>query len=253
MNADQYLLGILQRETVAISGPTAPAPSVLTSLRNPIVQWARQWLVAIQPSGSYAKGTAIRGGTDVDIFISLRPETPGTLREIYYNLHTFMGQLGYSPMSQNVSIGIRVGAHNVDLVPARRQDNFGTDHSVYRRRADTWTKTNVLKHISYVRSANRLRETRLIKLWRNQKKLDFPSFYLELAVIEALRGTTSTSLSTNVLKVLEYLRDKFANARLIDPANTNNVISDDLTVMDRAAIKNTAAKALVGTWGDVVA
>jgi hypothetical protein len=164
-----------------------------------------------------------------------------------------MQAAGLSPNVQNVSINVRVGSHSVDLVPGKRQNNLGTDHSLYRRRKDTWTQTNVLKHIQHVRNANRLHETRIIKLWRNQKGLDFPSFYLEMAVIAALSGARSGNLSGNVLKVLEYLRDTFVNARLVDPANTNNIISDDLDMTERAAIQRAATAALGRTWGDLVA
>jgi hypothetical protein len=33
------------------------------------------------------------------------------------------------------------------------------------------------------------------------------------------------------VRVLEYLRGEFQNARFVDPANTSNVISDDLTAL----------------------
>ncbi len=138
------------------------------------------------------------------------------------------------------------------LYRGKRQNNLGTDHSLYRRRKDTWTQTNVLKHIQYVRNANRVRETRIIKLWRKQKGLDFPSFYLEMAVIAALSGAHSGNLSGNVLKVLEFLRDSFVIARFVDPANTNNIISDDLTIAERQVIQRSASTALGKTWGDLV-
>jgi hypothetical protein len=83
--------------------------------------------------------------------------------------------------------------------------------------------------------------------------LDFPSFYLELIVIYALSGQYFGTLSTNVWKVFEYLRDVFPNARVIDPANTNNVISDDLAVAERAKIKVAAEHALRATdWAQIV-
>ena len=126
------------------------------------------------------------------------------------------------------------------------------DHSLYRRRADTWTKTNVITHIAHVQSGGRLAESRVLKLWRNQKGLDFPSFYLELTVISALYNSRD-SLSDNVLKIFRYLRDNFSNARVIDPANTNNVISDDLTGAERAKIKTAAEFALTASnWNQIV-
>ena len=83
------------------------------------------------------------------------------------------------------------------------------DHSLFRRRANTWTKTNVATHIAYVMYGGCIPEIRVLKLWRNQKGLDFPSFYLELAVIAALRGSGGT-LSQRVSQALTYIRDNLS-------------------------------------------
>jgi hypothetical protein len=138
----------------------------------------------VHPSGSFAKGTANHSGTDIDLFISLKSDTTSTLKEIYSSLFNKVNAKGYAPKQQNVSINIRVGNYDVDLVPAKHQGGNSEDHSLYRRRADTWTQTNVVKHIAAVRNTGRISESRILKLWRTQKQLDFPSFYLELAVIE---------------------------------------------------------------------
>ena len=159
---------------------------------------------------------------------------------------------GYTPKQQNVSINIRVGSYDVDLVPAKHQGGNSDDHSLYRRRADTWTQTNVVKHIAMIRNAGRISESRVLKLWRNQKQLDLPSFYLELTTISALSGGRGT-LSDNVWAALEYLRDRFPNARVVDPANTNNIISDDLSAADKAKISAAAAQARKATdWNQIV-
>ena len=89
-------------------------------------------------------------------------------------------------------------------------------------------------------------------MWRNQKQLDFPSFYLELTSIDALSSSRGT-LSQNVWKALEYLRDRFPNARVVDPANTNNIISDDLSAADKRKIATAAGEALkAANWGQIV-
>ena len=59
-------------------------------------------------------------------------------------------------------------------------------------------------------------------------------------------------LSERVKRVLEYLRDAFVNARVADPANTNNIISDDLTLAEKTAVKRAAQIALNGTWSEFV-
>jgi tRNA nucleotidyltransferase (CCA-adding enzyme) len=156
MSADQYLYGILQREAVdtGLFSPVRGAQGVLTPR---LQEWAGNLLVSITPSGSFAKGTANRSGTDIDLFISLHSGTTASLKEIYETLHTKMSQSGYNPKRQNVSINVRVNGYDVDLVPAKRQSFIGEDHSLYRRKADTWTKTNVAQHIAHVRGAGRRR------------------------------------------------------------------------------------------------
>jgi hypothetical protein len=204
------------------------------------------------PSGSFAKGTANKSGTDIDIFVSVSTYTPENLREVYTTLFTAMQVAQYAPKKQNVSINVKVGPFDVDLVPGKRQDNLGTDHSLYRRRADTWTKTNVLRHIAYVQNSKRTNEIRLTKIWRNQHGLDFPSFYLELTVIDALKFARVANLSANMVTVWEYLRDHFPAARVKDPANTNNMISEDLNAAEKALIKAAAGRALSGNWEDAL-
>lgn len=185
MTADAYLLGILTREAVD-TGPYSPVRAVQAVLQPAIQTWAGEYLSSISPSGSSAKGTANHSGTDIDLFISLNQDTPETLKDIYNKLFSRMIELGYQPKAQNVSINIRANGYDVDLVPARRQDGYSQDHSLFRRRADTWTKTNVTTHINRVAQSGRTAEIRVVKLWRNQKGLDFPSFYLELTVLDAL-------------------------------------------------------------------
>lgn len=252
MTPDEYLRNILVREAVDTS-PSSPVRGVQGTLEPILHGWAGTMLSSVSPSGSFAKGTANRSGTDIDLFISLSNQTTNTLKEIYESLFARMQANGYAPKRQNVSINVRVNGFDVDLVPAKRQDAYSQDHSLYRRRADTWTKTNVQTHINHVIGGGRTLETRVLKLWRSQKGLDFPSFYLEITVINALAGRYLVDLSGNVWTVFQYLRDTFPNARVVDPANTNNIISDDLSAAERAKVKTAAEQALNATdWNRIV-
>ena len=252
MSADQYLWNLLVRENVD-RGPLSPIRGV-QAMVNPVIQrWAGNRLLNVHPSGSFMKGTANVSGTDIDLFISLSEETTESLKEIYGSLFETMKANGYTPGKQNVSINIRVNGHSVDLVPAKRQGVFGDDHSLYLRRADTWTKTNVVKHINHVAGSGRQNEIRIVKLWRDQKGLDFPSFYLEMSVIDALSQRFGNTLSENVWTVFQYLRDRLSIARVVDPANMSNIISDDLTGVEKGRISNAARQALTATnWNLIV-
>lgn len=242
MTADEYLKNILQREAVdtSTSSPVIKVKNVIEPIAK---EWAGNLLVGVNPSGSFAKGTANDSGTDIDLFVSLSSNTSTSLEDIYNSLHSKLQLKGYSPRKQNVSLGIKVGNYDVDIIPAKRQDQYSDNHSLYRRKAKTWTKTNVTNHISLVRNSKRIDEIRIVKLWRNQKVIDFPSFYLELATIKALYGASYNNLANNVLRVFSYLGNSFISDRFIDPANSNNVISDDLSANEKNLIASAAKNA----------
>lgn len=251
MTADGYLTTILARE--AVNASPLSAVWVARDRLTPVVsKWAGSMLLSVTPSGSFAKGTANSSGTDLDLFISLSPATRETLKEIYESLFRSLAAAGIGPRRQNVSIGVRIGSIDVDLVPGKLQSVLGTDHSLYRRQADSWTKTNVQIHVDHVRRAGRQAEIRLVKLWRDQNGLSLPSFYLELAVIRALEFA-SGGLAERVWQVLGYFSAGFEGARFVDPANTNNVISDDLTRREKTQIREHANRARSArNWEEII-
>ncbi len=252
MTANQYLQTILAREQVDIS-LTSPLRSCANFVLPHLQNWAGNYLAGVSPSGSFAKGTAVKSGTDIDLFISLSENTPDSLEAIYDSLFNRMQQQGFAPRKQNVSIGVKINGHDVDLVPARRQDARGQDHSLYRNRKGSWTKTNIATHIGLVANSNRTQEIRALKLWRNQNGLDFPSFYLELLAIEAMKGKPVGDLANNVFSTFSYFRDYVGSSRIVDPANTNNVISDDLDASEKARIAKLASQAAAAkTWAEIV-
>lgn len=250
MSAEQYLRGILSRESVNNS-----IPFLLDSRIRPLMQhWANRFLADFIPSGSFAKGTANKSGTDIDFLISISPNCNNSLSDIYNSLYSCLAGAGLRPKKQNVSLNINIDGYSVDLVPAKQQDYGSSDHSLWRHKANTWTKTNIAKHVQYVRSANMSDKIRLIKLWRDQKGLDFPSFYLEMAVIKALSlSSILFSLDYQILEIFRHMQENITSIKFVDPANTNNIISDDLTLSEKGKIQNAAKQALCASdWSQIV-
>jgi hypothetical protein len=79
-----------------------------------------------------------------------------------------------------------------------------------------------------------------------------PSFVLELMVIRALEGTFIWTVSGQVTRALEWLAANGETCRLEDPANTNNIVSDDLTQAERRNLASAAQRALAGSWENLV-
>jgi hypothetical protein len=254
MDPNQYLNQLILKHHVD-TGPQSLARQMRGAFLPLLQQWAGQYLISVEPSGSFAKGTAVRTGTDIDLFISLHPSTPDTLESIHVTLMKALRSAGLTPKPQTVSIGVRSrdNRFDVDLVPAKMREDFNGDHSLYHRKSGTVRKTNIERHISTVAGSGRLNEIKVLKLWCNQQGLEFPSFYLELATIEALAGRSYGQLADNVWHTFSYLRDTFPNARSPDPAVPSNAVSDDLTMAGRLVVKRAAEKALSSRdWSQII-
>jgi hypothetical protein len=203
-------------------------------------RWAGSHFKEAIYSGSIAKGTAISLCTDADVFISLSPTTPGNIGQIYTTLFNAFTQNGYLACKQNVSIGVSVEGCNIDFVPGKRQSQQNYDHILYKKKTNSRIKTNVKTHVSYVTESNRSREIKLTKIWSQLNKLQFPSFYLEMAVIDCLSGRSDSDLNGNFWKVISFMAGNFLNKNYADPANSNNIISNDLTKTEKLAIQSAA-------------
>lgn len=237
MAGDEYLSGILTKYAVN----TAAAQSAGDAIYPILQQWGNGYLNNAEWSGSIAKGTSVRIGTDADIFLSVLPNTPGTLADMYNSLCNAVTEAGYAGQRQNVSIEVVVRGYSIDLVPARQQGNGSNYHSLYWSKDGSWRQTNIAVHIQYVIRSKLQEEIKIVKIWRQLHGLSFPSFYLEMAVIDALSNARPGRLEANVLVALEHLRDNIRRARYVDPANSNNVISDDCTAAEKQAIADQAA------------
>jgi hypothetical protein len=283
--ASEYVASVIEKYAVQ-AGPGSAAVRAAEKLVPALREWAGRYLLDIGLSGSYAKGTATALGTDVDVFISVSDVGGRSMKDIYWGLFQFLAERGLGPQAQNVSIRVERDGVKVDLVPGRMQtradrlsdctnvgpsgakaqsleDRCGTaeavpsrrpiDHTLYRRKKDSWMQTNVAEHIRLVSGSGRTREIRALKIWRERNRLDFPSFYLELTVIDALRGARANGLAGNVWRAFQYLADGFGPARVVDPANSNNIVSDDLSLEEKRVIWMAARRTLnTSSWEQIL-
>ncbi len=241
MTPDQYVESVLAKYAVP-RGANSPAEQLGAIVEGPLRAWAGQQLSALRYSGSYEKETGVRGVSDVDVFISLKSDTTDTLKEIYEKLVKLAQNNGWSPRRQNVSVGVTINGTRGDLVPGRVQAGYQNYHSLYLRKRDSWTQTNVTLHVNTVHTSGRLKEIRAIKIWRMLHGFDFPSLYLELFTIDALSGRSRSTLAENVLHALRTMGSSLTSSRIVDPANTNNVLSDDLTQVEKQRVAAQAAQ-----------
>ncbi len=258
---ERYLIETVGRHRVDEQPEATPFKTKLR-LEFELRQWGRADLNEVVVSGSYAKGTAIRGPSlwpsdvDVDLFLSLRPQAPEPLLEYRRGLAWAMRK--YEPVARNAAIRIYVENRRVDLVPGRKMGHDG-DHAIWLSQKGTWTRTNVAEHIRFVRNSGSRDVILAAKIWRRRWALAFPSFCLELAVIEALaeHGSAprhgSAPLGERFRRALEWMAKEMPYAVLRDPANQSNVVSDAMTEHEKWMVVNVASVAVwAKSWREVV-
>jgi hypothetical protein len=242
MTGDEYIAKVLAKYIVP-RGPGSSSVNALGVVVPSLKTWANKYLSTIGPSGSFAKGTGVFGTTDLDVFVGITNDAPENLQQIYESLFAWADKENWFPGRQNVSIGISWLGTKVDLVPGKKQANQTSDYSIWKNKQKTWRQTNVAKHISTIATSGRINEIRALKIWRKCHGLDFPSFYLELTVIDALCGKhRGVDLAANVSTCLDYFRDHLETACVIDPANSANIISEDLTAAEKKQVATQAGK-----------
>ena len=254
-----YLYQILQK----YSARDLTSHSIaLSQLRNILQTWASSCYLGLVNSGSRAKGTAISIASDVDFLVSLTSncnENSGGLKSIYESLFTKLSTTYSNVRKQNVSVRINLNSLEVDVTPARKQTGNTNDHWLYVSKLDTRKQTNIQKHINDVSQSGRTNEIKVLKIWRELHHLDFPSIYLEYLLINNIllnKSKDVNSLGDNVWHVLNELAKSAGNplsARIIDPANSANILSDLLTVAEKNLIVSKAKASIQQeNWNQIV-
>lgn len=144
----------------------------------------------------------------------------------------------------------------IDIVPAQQWIDTPQKHSLYVRKSDTWKMTNIDSHINAVKNTSGpIRNIiKLMKIWRNLHKVEFPSFLIELVVLEVLDWKIiRRSIDNGFLQVLSYLQKDFCEARIVDPANSNNIVSDTISTSEKDTIRKLANASLqADCWEQIV-
>ena len=242
MTNEEYLQGLLKGQDLAVAEEDA-----LRKLR----ERAQKRLSNLSGSprfyyaGSYGKKTIIREQYDLDVVVYWPSDYSGTLKDIFTAVGAELKKewANASPKTIAWEIPISSGFH-LDIVPGRAIDSTFKDANLYRRDKDSTLKTSIKTHIDTVRNSGRRDAIRLVKLWKARKAIRFKTFILELMTIDGCKGQSLADLEPQLIAAFKYLRDNIVTARVVDPANSNNVISNDISDADKLAIKVAAQAAL---------
>lgn len=251
MTAEQYLRGLLAQQDLSDREINA-----LRDLRDQI----QSQLSTLQGgprfyyAGSYGKKTIIRQRYDLDIVIYWPSTVTYTINGIYDAVGKVLRKNWNVVNSKTVSWELPFeGGFHIDIVPGRALDTQFLNANLYRTDTGTTLKTSLKTHIDTVRNSGRRDAIRLMKVWRERRKVPFKkSFLVEMMTIEGCKGQRFDDLGAQVQASLVYIRDNILSCNVKDPANSNNSLSDDLDMVQRSAIRNAAHFAAQATsWGVV--
>jgi len=252
LTVDQYAASIVEKYRI-VPDTSSTSHHAADKLVPLLKQWAKQYLQGLTLSGAYAKNTAISLSSHVDLLIALSPIPGMDMKTIFWNLFKYLSDQDLHPRTRDVSIRLETcgagalareaGAVSVDLIPVcRERQTPGND--LFNKRSGQAVHTDVTRHVHLIANSGRQQEICAVKIWRERMSLDFPSLYLELTVLRALGAERFGQLADNVLAVFRYLSSKFEQSVIADPANSGNILSNDLSASDKKAIAKAARDAL---------
>jgi len=242
---NQYIIDVInEKKSASVGIRDYRIKRLLEVLR----EWAGERLDDVFVNGSSAKGTGLKGSSDIDLFISLKSNTSASLKDIYNSLYKCLIEAGFSVEKRNVAQRIIHYNLQIDIVPGKKLPGQRYTHYLYTNR---WSdqdriQTNVHNHVNHVINSGRINEILATKIWRQIHKLEFPSMHLEMYVLKALSGkwTGKAYLANNFEAVLEHISKYFHRTAIYDPSNASNVISQNLYKYEVAAIQAAAEKSL---------
>lgn len=251
MTPHEYLTQLLRRQDL-----TEAQLRQFRDTREQIEGWLRGRYGSVPRfyyAGSYGKGTMIAEAYDLDLVMYFPSTERRSLGELYWDVHRRLADGGYQIVPRTVALRLPYnGAFHVDVVPGRAQDHTFRYATLYRNATPSGSLQTSLKvHIEAVKDAGLSDTVRLMKLWKLRHRLSISTFAIEIVVWRAMRGVRRDNLASAMLTTFNWIVNNLSDARLEDPANTNNVIevswAERTTVV--AAARNAVAAA---NWSQIV-
>ncbi|MCF2140416.1 MAG: hypothetical protein K9W44_10230 [Candidatus Lokiarchaeota archaeon] len=203
-------------------------------------------------AGSFKKNTWIKEYHDLDMFLIWEPNF-GDIKKIFYQVEDALHLEWNKIIKKKVAWCLPYNkTFHVDIVPSV-QDSHDPDYSyLYNSETEQYLRTSLNRHINEIEKYNRRDVIRLLKLWKFRKNVPISTFLLEIMVHLACWNITRTSLSIQLETCLEYIARNICDREYYDPANKQNIVTDNLTSREKKEIEQKAYQALNRTyWGEI--
>lgn len=249
MEVEKYLQNLLEKQNLSLEQESA-----LQIHKDEVTKFLRKEFgdaPVIKYAGSHAKGTMNAEQYDLDIVCYFPSSDTRSLKEIRENVSVHLKKKyliqpkASAERITNLKEESTPNGYHIDVVPGRfiegTKDVF--IHVAYGDKERM--QTNLKVHIDHITKSGCVPVIRLTKLWAHRNNVGIKTFILELFVVRTLSDVTNKgNLKTSFRKVLQALKDEFGTVQLVDPANSNNIVSQLINPSEQVLVVHTAAEAL---------
>lgn len=266
MTINDYLKGLIDTQTISTGDKEF---ITLEGHKNEVTNYLRKKFGAepiIKYAGSIAKGTMLKESYDLDIVCYFPDTDSRSLKDIHKSVFDYLeNEYTLEKKSSAIRILDLKNSQNsidyhVDVVPGRFIEGTSDVFLPVTTSERDRIQTNLKTHISYIKDSDCIEIIKLFKLWKTRNNIALRTFILEVFIVETLKDFDKKHLLQDaVLKVFLDLKLEFPTKRLIDPANSGNVLSELITSIEKNIVANMADNALktinysniLSNWKDV--
>lgn len=203
-------------------------------------------------SGSIIRGTSI-AGSDIDIQLPFKRDF-GSIENVYDAVSDYlfdeMNVQGIKGVrEQKHSIGVEIQLQNevgrIDIVPTRLIKNVKKDVQMFVNSKGifervSYKKTNPILQFESLRLTKaEQRIVRLIKIWNIENNLKIKSVFLERLAKRSFESKPVINrIERDLTNVIRFIASNIERIRIVDIANSNNVISDTLRLQEKKDISD---------------
>jgi hypothetical protein len=206
-------------------------------------------------AGSFKKKTMIKRHYDLDMFIIWKPEfiPLNKIEDLFYMVRDALNTKWNRIWKKRV--GWRIPYENefhVDVIPSIEDENDSNFSYLYNCYENTTLRTSMQVHMEQIEKYDRRDVIKLLKLWKYRRDVPIKTFLLEVMTHLACYDVTRESLSDQLKAAFEFIAENIVNRTFYDPANSNNIITNNLTHEEKYEIRDKANNALNREyWGQI--
>ena len=203
----------------------------------------------IYSGGSYGGRTA-NVGSDLDLCVPIRANSIGTMEDTYQAVYQSLAYLEGDQhlvliRRQRKSIGLDFRVDDldihIDVVPLCISESYPNGHHTHlyvtpkwHEKKGTYIKTDPFLHKKNMAGRRQERQIiRLLKIWRQTNGLKMNSTIIQNMVIKCFDQywhKIPDTLYERLLFAMEYVAFNLPRCRLVDIANSNNIISERMSL-----------------------